>query len=201
MAAPVPVEPVKLPPVILMPSKRTVTILPPWPVGLNTFSTLSLPATVHLVVGSNAGPRCSNVGATAHATSSPSPGTIVDVLATRYVHNTRFRIRRRVEDEDERQHDRRRHQPTLQYFLYGGQVSPSSLGTGHYQQHMSFTTSYLACTLLRSRTSPGHHPSHCELKRIRERSFWQIPLACIARVTDGGLSNVCAASVRWAWFT
>src|ERR671910_3098525 len=77
MAAPVPEEPVKLPPVILMPSKWTVAVVPPWPIGLNTFSTLALPATVHLVVGSNAGPRCTNVGFTAHATSSPSLGTIV----------------------------------------------------------------------------------------------------------------------------
>src|ERR687898_2466316 len=77
MAAPVPLEPVKLPPVILMPSKLTVAVVPPWPIGLNTFSTLELPATVHLVVGSNAGPRCSNVGATAHSTSSPLLGTIV----------------------------------------------------------------------------------------------------------------------------
>src|SRR5918992_3879130 len=77
MAAPEPEEPVKLPPVILMPSKRTVAVVPPWPVGLNTFSTLELPATVHLVLGSKAGPRFTNVGATAHATSSPSLGTIV----------------------------------------------------------------------------------------------------------------------------
>ena len=53
MAAPDPEEPVKLPPVILMPSKLTVAVVPPWPIGLNTFSTLELPATVHLVVGSN----------------------------------------------------------------------------------------------------------------------------------------------------
>src|SRR5215210_7872978 len=77
MAAPVPEDPVKLPPVILMPSKRTVAVVPPWPMGLNTFSTLAAPATVHLVVGSKARPRCTNVGATAHATSSPSLGIIV----------------------------------------------------------------------------------------------------------------------------
>src|SRR5215213_1524390 len=84
MAAPVLVEPVKLPPVILMPSNRTVAVVPPWPMGLKTFSTLGLPATVHLVVGSNAawvgsdaGVSCTKVGATAHATSSPLLGTIV----------------------------------------------------------------------------------------------------------------------------
>jgi hypothetical protein len=89
MPAPVPLEFVKLPPVILMPSKRTVAVVPPWPLGLNTVSTLELPATVHLVVGSYAGVSNtelrsvtrarsgSNVGATAHATSSPSLGTIV----------------------------------------------------------------------------------------------------------------------------
>src|SRR5215211_4371598 len=67
-----------------MPSKRTVAVVPPWPIGLNTFSTLLLPATVHLVVGSNAawlgsdaGVSCTKVGATAHATSSPLLGTIV----------------------------------------------------------------------------------------------------------------------------
>ena len=46
MAAPEPVEPVYFPPVIVMPSKRTVAVVPPWPIGLNTFSTLELPATV-----------------------------------------------------------------------------------------------------------------------------------------------------------
>src|SRR5215207_1850885 len=83
MAAPDPVEPVYLPPVILMPSKRTVAVVPPWPIGLNTFSTPG-PSTVHLVVGSNAawlgsdaGVSCTKVGATAHATSSPLLGTIV----------------------------------------------------------------------------------------------------------------------------
>src|ERR687898_57539 len=62
---------------------------------------------------------------------------------------------KRVEDEDESQHDRCRQQPTLRYLLYGHQVNPS-LRTGHYQQHMRFTTSYLlelACAPLRQRTS------------------------------------------------
>src|SRR5215208_728988 len=84
IAAPVPVEPVKLPPVIFIPSKRTVAVVPPLPMGLNTFSTLVLPLTVHLVVGSNAvwlgsDARVSgaNVGAAAHTTSSPLLGTIV----------------------------------------------------------------------------------------------------------------------------
>src|SRR5687768_15082955 len=96
---------------------------------------------------------------------------------------------KRVEDEDERQHDRCRHQPTLRYLLYGRQVNPS-LRTGNYLQHMRFTTSYLlelACAPLRPRTSLSASTcSPCESpKLILGRGFTQPPWHASPECVEG----------------
>src|SRR3712207_490444 len=86
MPVPVAEDPVKLPPVILMPSNRTVALPPPWPKGQNTLVTLAAPATVQWVVGSygvfvgsSSSPSGSSglkSGGRSHFTTSPLLGTI-----------------------------------------------------------------------------------------------------------------------------